>query len=30
MGLDSSKLLTDLYRRDDDARVRDEVAALLG
>ncbi|MDE2853876.1 MAG: tRNA epoxyqueuosine(34) reductase QueG [Chloroflexota bacterium] len=30
MGLDSSKLLTDLYRRDDDARVREEVAALLG
>ena len=30
MGLDSSKLLTDLHRREDDARVRDEVEALLG
>ena len=30
MALDSSKLLTDLYHRDDDERVRGEVAALLG
>ena len=30
MGLDASKLLTDLYQRDDDARVRAEVEALLG
>ena len=30
MGLDSSKLLTDLYQRDDDERVRSEVEALLG
>lgn len=30
MDLDASKLLTDLYRRDDDARVRAEVEALLG
>lgn len=29
MGLDSGKLLTDLYHRDDDERVRQEVAALL-
>ena len=29
MELDSSQLLTDLYRRDDDERVRREVAALL-
>ena len=29
MGLDSSKLLTDLYHRDDDERVRQEVEALL-
>ena len=29
MELDSSKLLTDLYQRDDDERVRGEVAALL-
>ena len=29
MALDSSQLLTDLYRRDDDERVRQEVAALL-
>lgn len=29
MGLDSSKLLSDLHRRDDDARVRAEVEALL-
>ena len=29
MELDSSKLLTDLYHRDDDERVRQEVAALL-
>ena len=29
MQLDSSQLLTDLYRRDDDERVRQEVAALL-
>ena len=29
MGLDSSKLLTDLYQREDDAQVRGEVAALL-
>lgn len=30
MGLDSSKLLTDLYQRDDDDGVRGEVKALLG
>ncbi|MCY4147114.1 MAG: tRNA epoxyqueuosine(34) reductase QueG [Chloroflexi bacterium] len=30
MGLDSSKLLTDLYQRDDDEGLRGEVAALLG
>ena len=30
MSLDSSKLLTDLYRREDDAQVRGEVEALLG
>ena len=30
MELDSSKLLTDLHRREDDARVRGEVEALLG
>jgi len=30
MGLDSSKLLTELYQRDEDPRVRAEVAALLG
>ncbi len=30
MALDSSKLLTDLYRREDDAQVRGEVEALLG
>ncbi len=29
MELDSSKLLTDLYQRDDDERVRDEVEQLL-
>lgn len=29
MGLDSGKLLTDLYHRDDDERVQQEVAALL-
>lgn len=29
MGLDSVKLLTDLYQREEDTRVRDEVAALL-
>lgn len=29
MGLDSSKLLTDLYHRDDDERVRDEIEFLL-
>ena len=29
IALDSSKLLTDLYHRDDDERVRQEVAALL-
>jgi len=29
MALDSSKLLTDLYRREDDERVRGEVEALL-
>ena len=29
MELDSSKLLTDLYQRDDDERVRGEVKALL-
>lgn len=29
MQLDSGKLLTDLYHRDDDERVRQEVAALL-
>ena len=28
--LDCSKLLSDLHRRDDDERVRDEVEALLG
>ena len=30
MELDSSKLLTDLYQREDDERVRAEVEALLG
>ncbi|MCY3979423.1 MAG: tRNA epoxyqueuosine(34) reductase QueG [Chloroflexi bacterium] len=30
MELDSSKLLSDLHRREDDARVRGEVEALLG
>lgn len=30
MELDASKLLTDLYQREDDARVRGEVEALLG
>ena len=30
MELDASKLLSDLHRRDDDARVRAEVEALLG
>lgn len=30
MELDSSKLLTDLYQREDDAQVRAEVEALLG
>ena len=30
MELDSSKLLTDLHRREDDERVRGEVEALLG
>ncbi len=30
MELDSSKLLTDLYRREDDGQVRGEVEALLG
>lgn len=30
MALDSSKLLSDLHRREDDARVRGEVEALLG
>ena len=30
MDLDASKLLTDLYRREDDAQVRAEVEALLG
>ncbi len=29
MNLDSSKLLTDLYQRDEDERVRGEVEALL-
>ena len=29
MELDSSKLLTDLYRREDDERVRAEIEALL-
>jgi epoxyqueuosine reductase len=29
MALDSSKLLTDLHRREDDERVREEVEALL-
>ena len=29
MELDSSKLLEELHRREEDARVRDEVAALL-
>ena len=29
MELDSSKLLTDLYQRDDDECVRDEVEQLL-
>ncbi len=29
MELDSSKLLTDLYQREDDERVREEVEALL-
>lgn len=29
MELDSSKLLTDLYHRDDDERVRDEIEFLL-
>ncbi len=29
MGLDSSKLLSDLHRREDDGRVRGEVEALL-
>ncbi|MCY3834318.1 MAG: tRNA epoxyqueuosine(34) reductase QueG [Chloroflexi bacterium] len=30
MELDSSKLLSDLHRREEDARVRGEVEALLG
>ena len=30
MEVDSSKLLSDLHRREDDARVRGEVEALLG
>ena len=30
MELDSSKLLSDLHRREDDARVRGEIEALLG
>lgn len=30
MELDASKLLSDLHRREDDARVRGEVEALLG
>ncbi len=30
MGLDSSQLLTDLYQRDEDERVRGEIEALLG
>ena len=30
MELDASKLLTDLHRREEDARVRAEVEALLG
>ncbi len=30
MELDSSKLLTDLYQREADPRVRDEIEALLG
>lgn len=30
MGLDSSKLLTDLYNREDDEQVRGEIESLLG
>ena len=30
MGLDASRLLADLHRREEDGRVREEVEALLG